>query len=132
LDDLKPSQPSPPITSASSINTTTTTLRERKGTQYRHQSSPEFDHVRIENEMLLMTNDMRETAATIQSTIKKDLTVLANTAELQETNLSDTQDQNIKAKNVRVAKRLGFMITAIMILVSALIFLFLVPLIIVV
>jgi hypothetical protein len=97
----------------------------------RVSSNSETTSINIEKEMLMMAHDMRDAANVMHSTIKKDLHVLSSTADTQDANLIDTRNQNANAKNIRNSKRLGFVVTAIMILVSLFIFLALVPLIIV-
>ena len=86
---------------------------------------------RIESELILMAHDMRDAATLMHSTIRKDIQVLSTTADLQDMNLSDTQNQNVNAKNIRSAKRLGFMFTIFMMVASLVVFLALVPLILV-
>jgi hypothetical protein len=97
----------------------------------RDSPSPETTHVIMEKEMLMMAHDMRDAANVMHSTIKRDIHVLSMTADTQDANLSDTRNQNVNAKNIRSSKRLGFIVTIIMMLVSLFIFLALVPLILV-
>ena len=85
----------------------------------------------IETEMLLMTHEMRHAANLMHSTIRKDIQVLSTTTDLQDMNFSDTQNQNLNAKSIRSAKRLGLLWTIFMMIVSLFIFGALVPLILV-
>lgn len=102
-------------------------VRRRAGREQISDSGPG----NIEKEMLMMAHDMRDAANVMHSTIRKDLNVLSATSDMQDVNLVNTQSQNASARNVRTSKRLGFLITIGMMILSLLIFISLVPLIII-
>lgn len=84
-----------------------------------------------EDEILQIADDMREAALNVHSYIKRDNQVLSMTAKLQDDNLMNTSAQNKSARAIRSSKRLSLIMTVIMVISSAVIFLVLVPLIIV-
>lgn len=95
------------------------------------KDAPDFNAEKVEQEMLIMAGDMREVALNVKSTLQRDRGLLANTAELQDSNLDATMRENSSAKGVRSAKRLSFMMTILMIISSVVIFLALIPVILV-
>jgi hypothetical protein len=131
LGRLRPAPVQDPIMSIPQTNSSDLRMRRTSRAKATDSNVNELDQRAIEQEMLSMTGDMRETAFSLHSTIKKDIATLSNTAELQDDNLTNTKNQNIRAQNIRSSKRLSFMMTMVMIAFSALIFLILVPIIIV-
>jgi hypothetical protein len=86
---------------------------------------------RIEEDMLRLTSDMREAAVGVQSTLKRDRTVLEMTSKLQDDNMNQTRSQVSSAVDARKARRLSLWMTIFMVLSSLVIFLALIPIILV-
>lgn len=110
---------------ASSTDEFLADIRNRKRTNPVPQSED------VEASMLRMADDMKEAAMNVHSFIKKDNATLSETAMMQDNNMLNTSLENKSARDVRSQKRLSFMWTIIMVLVSLAVFLLLVPLILV-
>jgi hypothetical protein len=132
LDSLckeeKPVEPLPAIEPAIPVQSESEFLNEIR--QRRRAVDP-VDAEVTEDEILQIADDMREAALNVHSYIKRDNQVLSMTAKLQDDNLMNTSAQNKSARAIRSSKRLSFIMTIIMVISSAIIFLVLVPLIIV-
>jgi len=126
IKSIVETQPSllPDLSSSIVRNRSRRTQESETGTEKNVQGN-------IEKEMLMMAHDMRDAANLMHTTIRKDLQVLSTTADMQDASLSDTKNQNLNARNIRSAKRLGFLLTIVLMVVSLVMFLALVPLILV-
>lgn len=75
-----------------------------------------------DEEMLLIAGEMKNVAGRVHATLKRDKLELSMTAELQDTNLSSTTQQRTSANSIASSKKIGLFLAIWMVASSAIIF----------
>lgn len=75
-----------------------------------------------DEDMLLLAGEMKNVAGRVHSTLRRDKLQLSMTADLQEVNIARTSQQRSIATNVASSKKIGFFLAIWMVASSAIIF----------